>query len=50
MYQHEAFCFSSFPGNVAVGESIAMALFDYEAIHDGDLGFKKGDKLKILEE
>uniref|UniRef100_A0A8C9WZD9 Tyrosine-protein kinase n=1 Tax=Sander lucioperca TaxID=283035 RepID=A0A8C9WZD9_SANLU len=30
--------------------SIAMALFDYEAIHDGDLGFKKGDKLKILEE
>uniref|UniRef100_A0A3Q3L9L4 SH3 domain-containing protein n=1 Tax=Labrus bergylta TaxID=56723 RepID=A0A3Q3L9L4_9LABR len=38
------FCFS------ASGESIAMALFDYEAIHEGDLGFKKGDKLKILEE
>ena len=34
----------------AVGESIAMALYDYEAIHDGDLGFKKGDKLRILEE
>lgn len=34
----------------ASGESIAMALYDYEAIHDGDLGFKKGDKLKILEE
>lgn len=33
-----------------VGESIAMALYDYEAIHEGDLGFKKGDKLKILEE
>lgn len=32
------------------GESIAMALFDYEALHEGDLGFKKGDKLKILEE
>uniref|UniRef100_A0A672ICA2 Tyrosine-protein kinase n=1 Tax=Salarias fasciatus TaxID=181472 RepID=A0A672ICA2_SALFA len=29
---------------------IAMALYDYEAIHDGDLGFKKGDKLRILEE
>lgn len=32
------------------GESIAMALYDYEALHEGDLGFKKGDKLKILEE
>uniref|UniRef100_A0A672IE51 Tyrosine-protein kinase n=1 Tax=Salarias fasciatus TaxID=181472 RepID=A0A672IE51_SALFA len=32
------------------GDSIAMALYDYEAIHDGDLGFKKGDKLRILEE
>lgn len=27
-----------------------MALYDYEAIHEGDLGFKKGDRLKILEE
>lgn len=34
----------------ALGETIAMALYDYEAIHEGDLGFKKGDKLKILEE
>lgn len=43
--------FSSFsPSYAAVGESIAMALYDYEAIHEGDLGFKKGDKLKILEE
>lgn len=32
------------------GEAVAMALYDYEAIHDGDLGFKKGDRLKILEE
>uniref|UniRef100_A0A3B4A538 Tyrosine-protein kinase n=1 Tax=Periophthalmus magnuspinnatus TaxID=409849 RepID=A0A3B4A538_9GOBI len=32
------------------GESVAIALYDYEAIHDGDLGFKKGDKLKIIEE
>lgn len=37
-------------GLVAAGESIAMALYDYEAIHEGDLGFKKGDRLKILEE
>ncbi|XP_075901998.1 tyrosine-protein kinase HCK [Nelusetta ayraudi] len=36
--------------NLTEGESIAMALFDYEALHEGDLGFKKGDKLKILEE
>lgn len=27
-----------------------MALYDYEAIHEGDLGFKKGDRLQILEE
>ncbi|KAF3859794.1 hypothetical protein F7725_000049 [Dissostichus mawsoni] len=36
--------------NSSEGESIAMALYDYEAIHEADLGFKKGDKLKILEE
>uniref|UniRef100_A0A671V2K4 Tyrosine-protein kinase n=1 Tax=Sparus aurata TaxID=8175 RepID=A0A671V2K4_SPAAU len=30
--------------NTSDGESIAMALYDYEAIHEGDLGFKKGDK------
>lgn len=35
---------------IDIGESVAIALFDYEAIHDGDLGFKKGDKLRILEE
>ena len=33
-----------------IGDSIAIALYDYEAIHEGDLGFKKGEKLKILEE
>lgn len=27
-----------------------MALYDYEAIHEGDLGFRKGDRLQILEE
>ncbi|XP_036386343.1 tyrosine-protein kinase HCK-like [Megalops cyprinoides] len=31
-------------------DNIAIALFDYEALHDGDLGFKKGERLKILEE
>ncbi|XP_055748186.1 tyrosine-protein kinase HCK-like [Salvelinus fontinalis] len=31
-------------------ESIAIALYDYEAVNDGDLDFKKGDKLKILQE
>lgn len=41
-------CF--FSDYTALGETIAMALYDYEAIHEGDLGFKKGDKLKILEE
>ncbi|XP_034445525.1 tyrosine-protein kinase HCK [Hippoglossus hippoglossus] len=41
---------SKIPANSSAGECVAMALFDYEAIHDGDLGFKKGDKLRILEE
>nr|ACO13828.1 Tyrosine-protein kinase HCK [Esox lucius] len=31
-------------------ETIAIALYDYEGINEGDLGFKKGDKLKILQE
>ncbi|KAG5835964.1 hypothetical protein ANANG_G00249590 [Anguilla anguilla] len=31
-------------------ESVAIALFDYEGLHEGDLGFKKGDRLKILQE
>ncbi|KAI2667597.1 Tyrosine-protein kinase Lyn [Labeo rohita] len=31
-------------------EKIAIALYPYEAIHADDLGFKKGEKLKILEE
>lgn len=44
---NDHFLLSAFTGS---GESIAMALYDYEALHDGDLGFKKGDKLKILEE
>ncbi len=48
IYECKALCL--FFGRPSVGESIAMALYDYEAIHDGDLGFKKGDKLKILEE
>ncbi|XP_015252314.1 PREDICTED: tyrosine-protein kinase HCK-like [Cyprinodon variegatus] len=32
------------------GECDAIALYDYEGIHEGDLGFKKGEKLRILEE
>lgn len=30
--------------------TVVTALYDYEAMHDGDLGFKKGDRMKILEE
>ncbi|XP_015209023.2 tyrosine-protein kinase Lyn isoform X2 [Lepisosteus oculatus] len=29
---------------------IVVALYPYEAIHQDDLGFKKGEKLKVLEE
>ncbi|XP_069035701.1 tyrosine-protein kinase HCK isoform X1 [Lepisosteus oculatus] len=38
------------PGHTDGGESIVITLYDYEAIHDGDLGFKKGEKLKVLQE
>ncbi|KAJ8397600.1 hypothetical protein AAFF_G00435990 [Aldrovandia affinis] len=31
-------------------ESIVIALYDYEGMHEGDLGFKKGDRLKVLQE
>ncbi|KAG1969911.1 tyrosine-protein kinase Lyn [Pimephales promelas] len=31
-------------------EKIVITLYPYEAIHDDDLGFKKGEKLEILEE
>lgn len=29
---------------------IVVALYPYDAIHQDDLGFKKGEKLKVLEE
>ncbi|XP_023696952.2 tyrosine-protein kinase HCK [Paramormyrops kingsleyae] len=41
---------SCFNGPASAEENIVIALYDYEAIHDGDLGFKKGEKLKVLEE
>ncbi|KAG9332502.1 hypothetical protein JZ751_014600 [Albula glossodonta] len=31
-------------------DTIVIALYDYEALHEGDLGFKKGDRLKVLQE
>ncbi|XP_005993488.1 tyrosine-protein kinase Lyn isoform X2 [Latimeria chalumnae] len=34
----------------AKGGNIFVALYPYEAMHPDDLGFKKGDKLKVLEE
>lgn len=33
----------------AVGK-IMVGLYRYEAVHPDDLGFKKGEKMKILEE
>lgn len=29
---------------------IVVGLYPYEAVHPDDLGFKKGEKMKILEE
>ncbi|XP_074699705.1 tyrosine-protein kinase HCK [Strix aluco] len=32
------------------GDSVVLALYDYEAMHAGDLSFQKGERLKVLEE
>ncbi|KAG2461549.1 tyrosine-protein kinase HCK isoform X2 [Polypterus senegalus] len=31
-------------------DNVVIAIYDYEGIHEGDLSFKKGEKLKVLEE
>lgn len=31
-------------------EKIVIGLYPYEALHPDDLGFKKGERMKILEE
>lgn len=31
-------------------DNIVIALYDYEAIHHGDLSFQKGDQMAVLEE
>uniref|UniRef100_A0A663EC42 Tyrosine-protein kinase n=1 Tax=Aquila chrysaetos chrysaetos TaxID=223781 RepID=A0A663EC42_AQUCH len=37
-------------GAAGLGDSVVLALYDYEAMHSGDLSFKKGERLKVLEE
>lgn len=32
------------------GDKVVLALYDYEAMHAGDLSFQKGERLKVLEE
>ncbi|NXG65791.1 HCK kinase, partial [Hemiprocne comata] len=32
------------------GDTVVLALYDYEALHTGDLSFQKGEKLRVLEE
>lgn len=31
-------------------DKLVVALYDYEPTHDGDLGLKQGEKLRVLEE
>ncbi|NXN44524.1 HCK kinase, partial [Rhinoptilus africanus] len=35
---------------VSSGDNVVLALYDYEAMHTGDLSFQKGERLKVLEE
>ncbi|XP_065502079.1 tyrosine-protein kinase HCK isoform X2 [Caloenas nicobarica] len=32
------------------GDKVVLALYDYEAMHAGDLSFQKGERLRVLEE
>lgn len=34
----------------ADGDGVVLALYDYEAMHDEDLSFRKGERLRVLEE
>lgn len=38
----------SFKHYISFADNVAVALYSYDPKHDGDLGFEKGDKLKIL--
>lgn len=38
------------PGFTEGSENLVVALYDYEAIHQEDLSFKKGDQMVVLEE
>lgn len=31
-----------------LSDNLVVAIYSYEPKHDGDLGFEKGDKLKII--
>lgn len=33
---------------ICPADNVVVAIYSYEPTHDGDLGFEKGDKLKIL--
>lgn len=43
------FCFSAFVDAEEHGV-IVVALYPYDGIHEEDLSFKKGEKLKVIEE
>lgn len=32
------------------GDNVVLALYDYEAMHSGDLSFQKGEQLQVLEQ
>ncbi|NXH47301.1 HCK kinase, partial [Dicaeum eximium] len=34
---------------VSLGDSVVLALYDYEAMNAGDLSFQKGERMKVLE-
>lgn len=34
--------------NIPLADKLVVAIYSYEPNHDGDLGFEKGDKLKII--
>lgn len=34
--------------NISLADNLVVAIYSYEPNHDGDLGFEKGETLKII--
>lgn len=42
------FIYSPKPSNAPLADNLVVAIYSYEPTHNDDLGFEKGEKLKII--